>query len=191
MIILAAASACFARKGYHRTTMDEIVIESGLSKGTLYWYYKSKQDLFIAMFESWAEVTMGGMMSLAHDATQSAADRIRALMTWSMEAFEDEPEIVTLMMEAFTTLRGNINVYEQLTKVYTPFMDLLADIIEDGVHRGEFHPVKARPLAEALGAALDGIAIQALIEIPGNTRERVTILIDVVIDGLTRMDTDV
>ena len=41
-VILAAASACFSRKGFHRTTMDEIVAESGLSKGTLYWYYKSK-----------------------------------------------------------------------------------------------------------------------------------------------------
>jgi AcrR family transcriptional regulator len=47
-----AALACFARKGYHNTTMDDIVAESGLSKGTLYWYFKSKDDLFLSLVKS-------------------------------------------------------------------------------------------------------------------------------------------
>ena len=38
--ILSAAMTCFIAKGYHRATMDDIVVESGLSKGTLYWYFK-------------------------------------------------------------------------------------------------------------------------------------------------------
>jgi AcrR family transcriptional regulator len=44
--IIKAALACFSRKGYTNTTMDDIVAESGLSKGSLYWYFDSKDDLF-------------------------------------------------------------------------------------------------------------------------------------------------
>ena len=47
--IYQAALACFNRKGYHLTTMDDIVIESGLSKGALYWYFDSKKALFISL----------------------------------------------------------------------------------------------------------------------------------------------
>ncbi len=42
--ILKAALRCFAHHGYHQTTMDDIVEESGLSKGTLYWYYESFEE---------------------------------------------------------------------------------------------------------------------------------------------------
>ncbi|MDL1899078.1 helix-turn-helix transcriptional regulator [Anaerolineae bacterium CFX7] len=40
--ILDAAAAVFARKGFYQASMDDIVEEAGLSKGALYWYFKSK-----------------------------------------------------------------------------------------------------------------------------------------------------
>ena len=43
--ILAAALACFARQGYHATSMDDVVRESGLSVGAIYTYFSSKEDL--------------------------------------------------------------------------------------------------------------------------------------------------
>jgi len=43
--IIEAALTCFTRKGYNNTTMDDVAAESGLSKGTLYWYFESKDNL--------------------------------------------------------------------------------------------------------------------------------------------------
>ena len=51
--ILHAAAKCFAEKGYHTTTMDDIVREAGLSKGTLYWYFNSKKALFRSLIDYW------------------------------------------------------------------------------------------------------------------------------------------
>jgi AcrR family transcriptional regulator len=42
--ILNTAPTCFVRKGYHQTTMDDIVEEGGMSKGLLYWYFDSKRS---------------------------------------------------------------------------------------------------------------------------------------------------
>ena len=49
--ILDAATDVFAEKGFNEARMDDIVEESGLSKGTLYWYFKSKDEIILSIFE--------------------------------------------------------------------------------------------------------------------------------------------
>ena len=49
--ILLAALACFSDGGYTRTTMDEIVRQAGLSKGSIYTYFDSKKSLYLTLLE--------------------------------------------------------------------------------------------------------------------------------------------
>jgi TetR/AcrR family transcriptional regulator, repressor for uid operon len=51
--IIAAGLACFARSGYHATTMADVAAQAGVSKGTPYLYFNSKQALFLALHEQW------------------------------------------------------------------------------------------------------------------------------------------
>ena len=51
--IITAALTCFARTGYHATTMADVAAQAGVSKGTPYLYFPSKQALFIALHEQW------------------------------------------------------------------------------------------------------------------------------------------
>jgi AcrR family transcriptional regulator len=51
--IIAAGLACFARSGYHATTMADVAAQAGVSKGTPYLYFDSKQALFLALHEKW------------------------------------------------------------------------------------------------------------------------------------------
>ncbi len=51
--IIAAAVACFARAGYHATTMADVAAQAGVSKGTPYLYFESKEALFLALHEEW------------------------------------------------------------------------------------------------------------------------------------------
>ena len=53
--ILRAASSVFARKGYYETRMDDIALEAELAKGTLYYYYKSKDEIFVHLLERESE----------------------------------------------------------------------------------------------------------------------------------------
>jgi AcrR family transcriptional regulator len=64
--ILAAAMACFARQGYHATSMDDVVRESGLSVGAIYTYYPSKEDLFLAISDARAQQTLNYLDELFH-----------------------------------------------------------------------------------------------------------------------------
>jgi AcrR family transcriptional regulator len=75
--IMDAALTCFTRKGYTNTTMDDIVAESGLSKGALYWYFKSKDDLFTEMVGSvFEDFGLEAMAELEH--YQSVASKLAA-----------------------------------------------------------------------------------------------------------------
>src|SRR5215467_6856516 len=51
--IIAAGLACFARAGYHTTTMADVAAQAGVSKGTPYLYFASKEALFLALHEEW------------------------------------------------------------------------------------------------------------------------------------------
>ena len=57
--ILDAAASCFARNGFHRTSMQDIVKESGLSAGLIYRYFTGKDDMIVAIVERVAHPARG------------------------------------------------------------------------------------------------------------------------------------
>jgi AcrR family transcriptional regulator len=78
--ILSAAMICFARQGYHATSMDDVVRESGLSVGAIYSYFPSKEDLFLALSDDRANQTLTYLNDLFRrpgpmpEKTQAAVD---------------------------------------------------------------------------------------------------------------------
>ena len=61
--IIDAAETLFSRNGYYDTSMDEIVRESGLSKGAIYGHFKSKEELFVALQDRQLEVQLDQLRS--------------------------------------------------------------------------------------------------------------------------------
>ena len=85
--ILQAAMACFARQGYHATSMDDVVRESGLSVGAIYSYFPSKEELFLALIDDRNEQTLAYLNDLFRspgpmaDKTRAAVDYFFGLLT--------------------------------------------------------------------------------------------------------------
>jgi AcrR family transcriptional regulator len=70
-----AALKVFSTKGYHKATMSEIALEAGFGKGTLYWYWKSKEELYFALIRQMHEE----FLQLAEEAAErpgSALDKL-------------------------------------------------------------------------------------------------------------------
>ena len=53
--IIDAAVTCFSEKGYHEASMDDIAVTANLSKGSLYWHFKGKRELFQGLVERWLQ----------------------------------------------------------------------------------------------------------------------------------------
>jgi AcrR family transcriptional regulator len=153
-----AALTCFHRKGYHRTTMDDIAAESGLSKGTLYWYFESKKDLFISMFRQAMDQFGQEMASIAAQ-DSSAADRLRANLSLFRAELAAMGAFFGIMLEAWALTRHDEDVEAMVRELYVPYVDLLTHILRDGSADGEFHVASPEATALVLMALFDGITL--------------------------------
>jgi AcrR family transcriptional regulator len=63
--ILDAALACFAARGYHETSVDDIAARAGLSKGAIYWHFAGKRELFLALVDRFSERALRELEAVA------------------------------------------------------------------------------------------------------------------------------
>ena len=102
--IITAALACFARAGYHETTMADVAAQAGVSKGTPYLYFDSKQALFIALHEEWdcglADRVNAAIAALPEAAQRSPRQVLRAVAAAVAGHVLTEAETCRVLMEA-------------------------------------------------------------------------------------------
>lgn len=164
--ILQAALDAFMHHGYHSTTMDDIATQSGTSKGTLYWYFDSKEDLLESAVRALFESAFGEEALSALDAYDLAADKLRALVQ-SMVAFIREADgVFNLLLEFWASSSEREQAADLWMDLLVQYKDLVTRIIEEGVASGEFRPVDAESLVWALLSTYDGLAAYMMLR-PG------------------------
>lgn len=155
--IIGAALACFTRKGYNNTTMDDIVAESGLSKGSLYWYFKSKDELFEeAMLSVFMDV--GEQVFVTMKECSTTADQLRAMAEVTANVGRMLVGYFSLFLEFWASSQHREKSAQLWVDMLVQYKDLLVGIIEEGIQKGELKPVDAEPLVWAILAAYDGLA---------------------------------
>lgn len=160
--ILQAALTCFADKGYHKATMDDIVAESGMSKGSLYWHFKSKQDLFVSLID-WFMFEIIEETSHAWTEEMSAAEKIRAGIMVFVDNFEQFMPFYKIIMDFWAQAFEQEQVLHMFDDYLEQFIAQLVPIIEEGVASGEFRSVDASHAALALVATFDAIGLYRVL----------------------------
>lgn len=156
--ILHAALACFAEKGYHKTTMDDIVAASGLSKGTLYWYFKSKQELFISLID-WFILGISEEATHAWTDDMPAADKIRTfIMTFAGNSERMAP-FFKITLDFWAQTFDDDQLLDRFDTMLDNFQAQLSAIIETGVSHGEFRAIDAARLSLALIGMVDSLVL--------------------------------
>jgi len=181
--IIQAALACFTRKGYNNTTMDDIVAESGLSKGSLYWYFKSKDDLFAAAFLS--SITNFGQEAIAGlDQFATASGKLRALAQAMVGFCQTAEGLFSLLVEFYASSPRREEAGQLWADVFVQYNEIVAEIIEEGVRNGEFKPVDSKSLVWAMMATYDSLAVYAMV-VPGMDVDRISqVFVETLLSGL-------
>jgi AcrR family transcriptional regulator len=181
--ILSAAWTCFTRKGYNNTTMDDIVAESGLSKGTLYWHFDGKDALFEAAVLSFLS-KVGEETFAVFEQHDNVSDKLREGAR-SLARFGREAEgLFSLIVEFWAQSDRRQQVSQFWAELLVQYKALFAQVIEEGVQSGEFRPVDAGQLAWTLMAAYDGLAAYLLL-VPDLDLEGISeTFADVLVSGL-------
>ncbi|TRO55081.1 TetR/AcrR family transcriptional regulator [Candidatus Bathyarchaeota archaeon] len=159
--IIEAAITVFAKKGYHRAKMTDIAKEVGVSKGTLYQYFKSKEDLFEAVvqipFEKIEEEPLAELLesgNLLDISSNSFYDKL-----WSTPLFFSEPSWPpSLMFEIVSEASRKPKLANSLQRMYDDALKYLTTFFEDQKEKGIIRrDVNTHNLALGLIALQDGL----------------------------------
>jgi AcrR family transcriptional regulator len=160
--ILNAAWTCFTRQGYNNTTMDDIVAESGLSKGSLYWHFDSKDALFeAAVLAFFNEV--GQEVFAALEQCETVSDKLRAAARGTVNLGRRAEGLFSLIVEFWARSDRREDVSRFWADVLVQYKEYFTAVIEEGIQKGEFKVMDAGHLAWVLMAAYDGLAAYLML----------------------------
>ena len=160
--IVQAAIATFSKYGYDKTRMDDIAESANLGKGTLYLYFKSKEELFYDISENSIKELKEQLSKLfskkedlVHDA-EKFYDQYRNLI------HDSEKVSFEMIAESSRNPKLRKALYEQRMKVYDIVIDYLRRQIEKGFFRKD---MDVNAIASGLVALYDGLTISKLLGI--------------------------
>jgi AcrR family transcriptional regulator len=140
--IIAAGLACFARSGYHATTMADVAAQAGVSKGTPYLYFDSKQALFLALNEEWdcgAGQRVDAAIAALPDADRRSPRRVLHAVAAAIAAqVTAEPQTCRVLMEARAMASHEPTIAAAVRAADTRAHQRLTELIAAGVRAGEW-----------------------------------------------------
>jgi len=182
--ILAAALKCFSRDGFHQTTMADIVRESGLSQGTLYLYFKSKDDLIVAIADDRhrREATLNALAEGEQNSLQSIL--LLARLYGSRLSEPANADGLRVSLQGWAEALRNERVKAGVLQGVRLARGALVRLIRRGQKRGTFSTkLDAAAAARVLIAIFQGFVLQAAWE-PDQDLESCFAMIDELVPKL-------
>ena len=142
--IIATARELFETKDYEKTTMQNVMDKLGIAKGTIYHYFKSKEELLEAVIADAVAEYIAGMQTILDTAEGNALDKMHILIM-AGQVSEEQGEILGHLHHP-----GNVGMHtRQLAVTLTGLAPLYAVVIQQGCEEGVFqteHPLESAEL---------------------------------------------
>ncbi|WP_280268455.1 TetR/AcrR family transcriptional regulator [Nocardia wallacei] len=184
--ILDAAQQCFARKGFHATSMQDVFAESGLSAGAVYRYFKSKDELIAALAADSTALLRGVMEGVIHaDPLPEPAEVVRAL-TAEISRLSAAGGRVRLAPHAWALALTDATVHGYVSTAMGMLRERWREYAERMVEAG-WLPADAdtRAVAQVLLGVLPGFVLQHLI-LDDITSESIARGVELLLPGFRR-----
>lgn len=153
--ILKAAESIFTKKGFYEARMDDIAEETGLSKGAVYLYFKSKNDLIIAILDRIFQNEFKQLENLGQE-EPSASKAIWKLTDTIANDIVRLLRLIPIIYGFLALAFRNKYVQRALKQYIDRYLNILIPMIQRGIDSGEFRQVDPREVAIAAGAIIEG-----------------------------------
>lgn len=182
--ILKAAERCIAREGYHQTTMDKIAEEAGLSKGTLYWYFNSKDEIVIELCNHMCNEHLK-LLNEFQKHNLSIRDFTLTVGNRFLDLLLKEKDQYRIIFELWALADENKKIGNQLGLIKKMFNNAISLMISDAIKRGELKSgIKANEVATAFLAMFDGIAVRYALDKTLNVKKVWSTAVEAFFDGI-------
>jgi len=136
--ILKAALDIFSGKLFHQVKMDEIAVQAGVGKGTLYLYFENKEHLFREAFKYAMELYFSRLLE-ALEEELTPREKLQKIAFLHLNYLKEYLKVIYLL--AGESMAPHFILQEEILKIRRKTVALLQDIMEEGVRRGEFRPL--------------------------------------------------
>ena len=160
--------ALFASQGYASTTIDEVATAAGISKGSVYNYFKSKQDLFTQLFNQAVLRNEEDVDALVAGPLE-AGDKLCMILDYWYRGFAADLKLGRLTLEFWATAAHESQtgmLAENIHAAYNRWMGQIERIIREGIDSGEVNPqIDPKTHATLFLGLIDGLMLHAILGI--------------------------
>ena len=180
--ILNAALKVFNRKGIAAARMEDIAREAKLSIGGVYWYYKGKDEVVLAIMDKVIDEDVAVLTSLLN---KQGTVRER-LLNYVRATAKEGTEYLPLVYELYGEAHRNLKVRKHIQKYLQHYRGALAQIIQQGMDGGEIRKGDANAIATTLAAVYEGMLELTLLD-PTNVNAEQAIIhaVGFIFDGIS------
>jgi AcrR family transcriptional regulator len=159
--IMREAKASFVARGYHGTRLEDVAASAGLSKGAVYFYFKDKEGLLLALFRQVREQVLEPLIKTVERSSDSPIARLSAFFDREVDIATTDPEMLLLpIIMSFDFERDDSKAARYVRSGYRRIERMLNGILTEGVASGEFRgDVSPSRHASILLALHDGIML--------------------------------
>jgi AcrR family transcriptional regulator len=156
--LVAHAADVFARRGYHATTIQDIATQADVGKGTIYEYFRTKEELFLAVYDSWMSDFEHAVQQRV-DAAADAMAKVDAIRDSAVEFYERRAHQAPLLLELWAhALRTDNPVFlERIRRTRAFLASLGAELTRQLIDAGWFVDIDVDAFALLESGISDGI----------------------------------
>ena len=145
--ISQAAVRVFSREGFHQARMKSIAQEAGVAVGTIYNYFKDKDDLLLSVFENGIRVRMDFLEELGHTSLP-IRDQIQHLLESHFVQIREQQELAELIL--FERFHRGSRLRDRVLTLQKAIIDQIEEFIRMGIGEGWVRPCQPQVVAQAL-----------------------------------------
>ncbi len=188
-MIIHHAFNLFAEKGYSDTSIDHIVKASGISKGGIYYYFPSKEEIFLEIAND--RLRQRNNVFKESINTSSNKEKIESYIRWTLTGFFDEKvqKMSRFTFEFWSVVSRNPNIKDKAQERYKKFYDDLANILQNGIEKGEFKEDMDVPsMVYIILSTMDGIGFVNSVMGVSLTQDILENYIDMILKKIVKGD---
>jgi len=191
--IVHAAASVFAESGLRRARISDIAARAGVGKGTIYEYFRNKDELFLAVFDGYVEAAMASAVA-AGARSEDPVQALRAFFLATLETLDEMLPLYPLTLEFWTAAAGS-ELGERLGRdfrnLYRRYGDVVAEMVRAGIRARRFSAgVEPLAVARVLVGAIDGIFLQAWLDPQFDAKSAGAAFLEVMLAGLGAVPQD-
>ena len=144
--IFETSMKLFAEKGYEATSIEEITATVGVAKGTLYYHFSSKEEIFNFLVDEGIKLLQNSV-DIKTAKRNNYIDKIKAIVLIQIKIVAKYEDIITIILSQFW---GNEERHKKLQNLVYEYIGQIEKIVQQGIEKGEIKNGEARAIASEI-----------------------------------------